>query len=169
MYTETNRQCRYTIITFAATNGAPRQHRMDVLCLNIVKLAHANKHEWLEHAQTVHWNKQIVQTVLSSPLLKKKSQLENITKKFWLQQHLHSVRDYARRKLPKVHMGVTATKHTVCMHCPLLITCSWNPHDKSTSYPEVIVGKKSDIAIVSLKDLIFHGLNTCKFSSQYLL
>ena len=42
---------------------------------------------------------------------------------------------------PTVHMGVIDNKHAVIMHCPSLITRSYNLQDKYTSHPDSTVGK----------------------------
>ena len=46
-----------TIVITTADKGAPRQHHMDMLCLNIGEPACTKKNELLYHAQTEHFNK----------------------------------------------------------------------------------------------------------------
>ena len=64
-------------------------------------------------------------------------------------------------------MGVQ-DNNTVVIHCPSLITCSYNPKDESTSHLDAIVWKMSEMAIAGFKDLNLHELNDWDFSSQYL-
>ena len=70
--------------------------------------------------------------------------------------------------LPTAHMGVVANKYRVVMHCPYLITRSWNSQDKSTSYLDATVSKTNEIAITGFKDLNLHELNAYDFSAQNL-
>ena len=66
---------------------------------------------------------------------------------------------------PTAHMGVAANKHTVVMHCPLLIQHSCNPQDKSTYYLGIAVGKIKEMAIVGFKDFNLQELSAYDFSS----
>ena len=52
-------------------NGVLRKHQTCALYLGTIKLAHARKHKQLEQTHAVHYNKLIVQTKLSQPLIQK--------------------------------------------------------------------------------------------------
>ena len=69
---------------------------------------------------------------------------------------------------PTVCVELTATKRTVFIHCPPLISRSYNSYDKSTSHPDAIVGKKNEIETLGFKDRNLYGLSAYDFSPQKL-